>query len=113
MKRRPLLLAVTDNVPGQLLCERPNLYGFTQDADGTPRLEVVPTPGRPWSSMIADQHTARFGFVLDRQSVGRYQVAEGRQVAAITSPATPLPGTQTVRLRCTWFVVAPDATLIK
>jgi predicted lipoprotein with Yx(FWY)xxD motif len=115
----PPLLGVADNELGQLLADASGrtLYGFTKDADGTPT--CVDGCANAWPPVIVDDSldlgtlpdSASFS-IVDRPD-GTKQLKAGKWPLYYFSGDTAPGDANGQGSGGIWFVVAPDATLIK
>jgi predicted lipoprotein with Yx(FWY)xxD motif len=113
------LLGVSDNELGQLLADAAGrtLYGFTKDADGTPT--CVDGCANAWPPVVVDESldlgtlpdSATFS-IVDRPD-GSKQLKAGKWPLYYFSGDTAPGDTNGQASGGIWFVVAPDATLIK
>jgi predicted lipoprotein with Yx(FWY)xxD motif len=113
------LLGVSDNELGQLLADASGrtLYGFTKDADGTPT--CVDGCANAWPPVVVDDSldlstlpdSASFS-IVDRPD-GTKQLKAGKWPLYYFSGDTAAGQANGQGSGGIWFVVAPDATLIK
>ena len=113
------LLGVIDNELGQLLADATGrtLYGFTEDADGTPT--CVDGCANAWPPVVVDESldlstlpdSASFS-IVDRPD-GSKQLKAGKWPLYYFSGDTAPGEANGQASGGIWFVVAPDATLIK
>jgi predicted lipoprotein with Yx(FWY)xxD motif len=113
------LLGVADNELGQLLADANGrtLYGFTKDADGSPT--CVDGCANAWPPVVVDESldlsslpaSASFS-IVDRPD-GSKQLKAGKWPLYYFSGDTAAGEANGQGSGGIWFVVAPDATLIK